>query len=225
MAKVGVEQVDVIENRINGHSGMTTAIPKALASPPMRRSRINRACRAASSAFSQHGWTLPPDPQWDVTDCGLGRFDEVGLVLINLAEEQEYCEKLMFSLNRQVTPIHAHRFKKEDIICRSGKMEVIVWNHHPEQSPAGAVVTLRRNGKPFSVTAGIPFRLSAGERFTLEPGVFHTFWAIDGDAIIGEVSTANDDAHDNVFVDPAIGRYPSVEEDEPAAFILLRDRR
>jgi len=29
------------------------------------------------------------------------------------------------------------------------------------------------------------------------------------------VSTANDDA--NLFVDPAIGRFPGIEEDEPAA--------
>jgi D-lyxose ketol-isomerase len=190
----------------------------------MKRSRINRACRDAATAFARHGWTLPPDPCWDVTDCGLGRFDEVGLVLVNLAEEAEYCEKLMYSRDRQVTPIHAHRVKKEDIICRSGAMEAVVWGDRPEHCPAGATVVLKRNGVPFTATAGVPFRLSAGERFTLEPGVYHSFWAVDGDAIVGEVSTANDDATDNLFVDPAIGRYPQVEEDEAPAFVLLRDR-
>ncbi len=191
---------------------------------PMKRSRINRACRDAAAAFTRHGWTLPPDPRWDVTDCGLGRFDEVGLVLVNLAEEAEYCEKLMFSLDRQVTPIHAHRVKKEDIICRSGALEAVVWGDRPDHSPAGATVELRRNGRRFTATAGVPFRLSAGERFTLASGIYHSFWAVDGDAIVGEVSTANDDTTDNLFVDPAIGRYPTVDEDEPSAFLLLRDR-
>lgn len=191
----------------------------------MLRSRINRACHEAAAAFTRHGWTLPPDPLWDVTDCGLGRFDEVGLVLVNLAEEPEYCEKLMFSLNGQVTPIHTHLVKKEDIICRSGTIEAVVWGQHPDRSPAGATVHLRRNGQTFIAISGKPFRLSAGERFTLDPGTYHSFWAVDGDAIIGEVSTANDDAHDNIFVDPAIGRYPSVEEDVPPVFQLLRDRK
>lgn len=190
----------------------------------MKRSRINRACREAAAAFAHHGWILPPDPRWDVTDCGLGRFDAVGLVLVNLAEEEEYCEKIMFSLDGQVTPMHAHRQKKEDIICRAGTLEATVWSDHPARCPTGTPVALRRNGVPGTMAAGIPFRLQAGERFTLSPGMFHTFRAVAGHAIVGEVSTANNDATDNVFVDPAIGRFPEVEEDEPRAFMLLRDR-
>ena len=40
---------------------------------------------------------------------------------------------------------------------------------------------------------------------------------------IGEVSTANDDASDNFFFDPRVGRFPDIIEDEPAAFRLIGD--
>ena len=84
----------------------------------MKRSEINQALKDAQRCFQAAHWALPPKPRWDVTDCGLGRFDEVGLVLVNLAEQPEYCEKLMYAKHHQVTPMHTHRQKKEDIICR-----------------------------------------------------------------------------------------------------------
>jgi D-lyxose ketol-isomerase len=65
--------------------------------------------------------------------------------------------------------------------------------------------------------------LQAGERITLTPGIYHAFWPEGADCIIGEVSTANDDNHDNFFVNPDVGRYPHVDEDEPAAVKLLSD--
>ena len=58
----------------------------------MKRSEINALIREASDAFAEGGWILPPDPRWDLTDFGLGDVREHGLVLINLAEEPEYCE-------------------------------------------------------------------------------------------------------------------------------------
>jgi D-lyxose ketol-isomerase len=38
------------------------------------------------------------------------------------------------------------------------------------------------------------------------------------------VSTANDDLQDNYFVNRDVGRYPGIEEDEPAYVRLLSDR-
>ena len=83
-------------------------------------------------------------------------------------------------------------------------------------------MSLSRNGSEFTAASGQPFTLEAGERVTLIPGVYHAFWG-DSEAgcIIGEVSTANDDASDNIFVDVRIGRFPSVEEDEPALVRLV----
>ena len=56
--------------------------------------------------------------------------------------------------------------------------------------------------------------LGPGESITLPPYLCHAFHAIDGDALIGEVSSTNNDETDNYFHEP-IGRYPQIEEDEP----------
>ena len=189
----------------------------------MKRSEIHAAIRRAAAAFAQSGWSLPPNPKWDVTDLGLGRFEQVGLVLVNLAEEPEYCEKLMFSMKNQVTPMHTHRVKKEDIICRAGSLELELWREHPNRCGKGDPVVLKRNGIEFTAGNGRPFTIAAGERVTLVPGVYHAFWGRGGDCVVGEVSTANDDAHDNFFVDPEIGRFPEIEEDEPATVRLVRE--
>jgi D-lyxose ketol-isomerase len=189
----------------------------------MKRSQINQAIRAASACFSRHGWTLPPNPKWDVTDMGLGRFDEYGLVLVNLAEEDEYCEKLMYARRNQRTPAHTHRMKKEDIIARNGVLVVQVWQGLPGEAKAGEVFELKVNGEARRVASGEMVRLNSGERVTLVPGIYHEFWPETDECVIGEVSTKNDDAHDNFFVDPNIGRFPEVEEDEPPLVKLVSD--
>ncbi|GAB4165069.1 MAG: D-lyxose/D-mannose family sugar isomerase [Terrimicrobiaceae bacterium] len=189
----------------------------------MKRSEINEAIRRASSAFASAGWTLPPEPRWDVTDLGLGRFAEVGLVLVNLAEEPEYCEKLMFSMKGQVTPLHTHHVKKEDIICRRGELAMELWAGRPAETPEGTPVRLKRNGRDFEARSGEPFVLVSGERVTLVPGIYHAFWAESDGCVVGEVSTANDDKTDNIFVDPQIGRFPEIEEDEPVGIRLVSE--
>lgn len=189
----------------------------------MKRSEINHAYRDALACLTANGWHLPPHPRWDITDCGLGRFDQVGLLLINLAEEPEYCEKLMFARQNQITPMHTHKVKKEDIICRNGRLGIELWCEHPERVEKGKSSTVQRNGEPFTFRNGEPFVLESGERITLVPGIYHSFWPVDGPCIIGEISTANDDANDNFFVDPAIGRFPEIEEDEPAQINLFSE--
>ena len=187
----------------------------------MKRSAINHAVQAAERAFAAAGWALPPAPRWDVTDFGLGQFDTCGLVLVNLAEEAEYCEKLMFAHQRQRTPAHCHRVKKEDIIARHGTLAVQVWHGPPGGSAAPFVV--RVNGTARTLAAGEVVRLTAGQRITLTPGLYHAFWPEDGHAVIGEVSTANDDTHDNFFADPQVGRYAAIEEDAPPRVRLVSE--
>jgi D-lyxose ketol-isomerase len=190
----------------------------------MKRSEINQALKNALRCFKAAGWALPPNPRWDVTDCGLGQFAKIGLVLVNLAEQPEYCEKLMFARRRQVLPLHTHHRKKEDIICRAGRLAVEVWKGHPKRTRKGTQFFIQRNGERIKVRAGQVLLLKAGERVTLVPGVYHAFWPESREAIIGEVSTANDDAHDNFFVDPRIGRFPRIEEDEPPLVRLLWEK-
>jgi len=188
----------------------------------MKRSEINQVILDATACFAAHGWALPPKPLWDVTDFGLGDFSTHGLTLINLADEPEYCEKLMYARKGQITPAHTHAKKKEDIIARYGVLTLQLWCGAPEISE-GKPCTVRVCGKPVTLLSGETINLMAGERVTLCPGTYHAFWVSTDEGIIGEVSTANDDANDNIFVNPEIGRYPHVEENEPALVKLLSE--
>lgn len=191
----------------------------------MRRSEINRAFREASACFARHGWALPPAPKWDITDFGLGDFARFGLTLINLAEEPEYCEKLMYARRGQTTPCHTHAKKKEDIICRAGELTLELWPSRPASpgSPSGGLV-VPVDGAPRRLAPGEKLVLVAGSRVTLTPGVWHAFYPSSDECVIGEVSTANDDLHDNFFTNPDIGRFPGIEEDEPALLRLISER-
>jgi len=189
----------------------------------MKRSEINSLIQSASRCFQAHGWALPPRPRWDVTDFGLGAWRKYGLVLVNLAEEPEYCEKLMYAQEGMTTPAHTHAKKKEDIICRWGRLAVQVWPGRPAEA-GERKFTLPLDHEPREVRPGEIVELEAGSRVTLVPGVYHEFYPLSPDCIIGEVSTANDDRNDNFFINPDVGRYPGVEEDEAALVRLVSDR-
>jgi D-lyxose ketol-isomerase len=173
--------------------------------------------------YQAHGWALPPNARWDVTDFGLGNWRRFGLVLVNLADEPEYCEKLMYVQKSMTTPAHAHKKKKEDIICRWGKLAVQVWAGEPANS-AGQAVRVPLNHEEREVSSASIIELEAGSRVTLTPGVYHEFYPVTDECIIGEVSTANDDLHDNFFANPEVGRYPHIEEDEPATVHLISEK-
>ena len=143
-------------------------------------------------------------------------------MLVNLANEAEYCEKLMYARAGMLTPCHCHQRKKEDIICRFGELSVRAWPALPADCE-GRSFPFLVNGESRQVTAGATIRLRAGERVTLPPGVYHEFAPTSDECILGEVSTANDDRNDNFFVDPNVGRFPRVVEDEPPVFPLVSD--
>lgn len=182
----------------------------------MKRSEINAVIQEASSAFAKHGWALPPNPRWDVTDFGLGDFSRYGLTLVNLAEETEYCEKIMYVRHQQITPCHCHAQKKEDIICRYGQLAVQLSSNREQE-------IMRINGEERAIASNTVFTLEAGERITMTPGIKHSFWAASPYAIVGEVSTANDDVHDNYFEDAAVGRFSTIIEDEKPTIRLVSD--
>ncbi len=183
----------------------------------MKRSQINQAIKEATEAFKKHGWYLPPNPKWDVTDFGLGNFDECGLVLVNLTEQEEYCEKLMFVKHKQVTPDHYHNAKKEDIICRYGQLAIQLISDTDDH------VSLQVNGEMRSLPVDKLLILNSGERVTLTKGIRHAFWAESEYAIVGEVSTANDDVSDNFFHNPQVGRFSEIIEDEPPIVKLVSE--
>ncbi len=189
----------------------------------MKRSEINLLVRDAAACFQAHGWTLPPKPRWDVTDFGLGVWRRFGLVCVNMAEEPEYCEKLMYGKRGMVTPAHYHAVKKEDIICRWGELAIKVWPGKPAETAAQRT-KVKVNCEMREVVAGEAFVLKAGERITITQGLYHEFEPVSDECVMGEVSTINDDLHDNFWVNPEIGRFPETIEDEEPIVRLLSDQ-
>ena len=188
----------------------------------MKRSEVNGLVQEAAAVFLKHAWALPPEPRWDVTDFGLGEWRRFGLVLINLADEAEYCEKLMYAQNGMTTPAHCHARKTEDIIARHGVLRIQLWAGKPAASE-GKLLNLKVNGHEQEFMSGDVIDLQPGWRIKLTPGVYHEFAPATEECIIGEVSTANDDSNDNFFINPMVGRYPEIDEDEPALVRLVSD--
>ena len=171
---------------------------------------------------------------WDITDYGAGNYDKMGLFLFTLrngclADLQRgggmcYAEKLLISRQDQLSPMHTHVIKAEDIINRGGATLVIELygsddQGHFAEDRGGTVFCdgIRRDYAP-----GDKLQLAPGESVTLMPGDWHAFWGEGGDVLIGEVSTVNDDETDNIFRD-SIGRFANIEEDVAPTHLLVSD--
>jgi len=221
----------------------------------MKRSEINRLLREARDFFAAHQFPLPPfagwsadywrgvGPEadeirraalgWDITDFGSGDFYRKGLILFTVrngvpgdAASKTYCEKIMMVREEQVTPLHFHFQKMEDIINRGGgRLALRFYRADPKEG-------LDKDSPVELATDGVARALRPGQRLVLEPGesvtiprmVYHDFWAVPGGGPVmaGEVSSVNDDKTDNRFFEAA-GRFPKIEEDEPPAFLLCSE--
>ena len=171
---------------------------------------------------------------WDITDYGQGNFADLGLFLFTVRNGSDanvaagmgmlYAEKIMISGENQISPMHRHRLKTEDIINKGGGTLVLELF---KADGAGAIdpdapVRVRTDGSWRTLAAGDHLRLAPGESVTLEPDVWHAFWGEGGRVLIGEVSNVNDDRTDNIFRDP-IGRFSTITEDEPPRHLLVSD--
>lgn len=168
---------------------------------------------------------------WDITDYGGGDFDKLGLLLITVrngnqklseAYPKPYAEKLMVVKENQITPMHFHWFKMEDIINRGGgNLMIKLYNSTENEELADTEVEVVMDGVKKHFPAGHVVTLHPGESITLTKGLYHRFWGEEGKGtvLVGEVSMTNDDNSDNRFYDP-VGRFPEIEEDE-APFRLL----
>jgi len=220
----------------------------------MKRSRVNEIIREADAFIRSFGYIMPPfaywSPDqliskrppgivdarlgWDITDYGEGKFDEFGLFLFTVRNGNAadlargkgmlYAEKIMISRNQQLSPMHRHDVKAEDIINRGGG-RLVLELFMP--MPDGGIdrtkeVEVPTDGIIRRMPAGSLLKLEPGESVTLLPGVWHAFWAEGGDVLIGEVSTVNDDVGDNIF-EKRIGRFSSIEEDEKPLHLLVSD--
>ena len=170
---------------------------------------------------------------WDITDFGQGDYRSKGLFLFTIrngapenvrtGKGKLYAEKIMIVGVNQLTPLHFHWVKTEDIINRGGGDLVIkLYNGTLDEKLADTPVIVSIDGVEHTVTAGDNVVLHPGESITLPPYLYHKFWGEGGRVLVGEVSVVNDDKSDNRFLEP-IGRFPEIEEDEPPLYLLCTD--
>lgn len=221
----------------------------------MKRSKINKVVQQFEALMKEHRFELPPflgfTPEewkmkgheydeirhnmlgWDVTDYGEGNFHKLGLALItirngnvhNQAYEKPYAEKIIMCDSGQVSPMHFHWGKMEDIINRGGNdIEFTLYNADREtEELADTDVYICQDGRRYTMPAGTKVVLHPGESLTLYPYLYHEFIIPEGGPVlIGEVSMCNDDNTDNRFLKP-LGRFPTIEEDEVPYRLLCNE--
>ena len=222
----------------------------------MKRSEINKALKEMEAMIQECRFALPPfcrfTPEewkekgheydevrdnmlgWDITDYGLGKFDQVGFSLITLRNgnpkkpdvyKKPYAEKLLYIKDGQSSPMHFHWYKMEDIINRGGGNVLIrVYNSTPEGGFADTDVTVHCDGREYTVKAGTQIRLTPGESITVYQNMYHDFEVEPGSGavLLGEVSMCNDDENDNRFYE-TMGRFPAIEEDEAPYRLLCNE--
>lgn len=220
----------------------------------MKRSQINEIIKEGDAFIRSFGYVLPPfaylSPEelqsseyamiiergmgWDVTDYGQEKYDELGLFLFTVrnglvqdiknGSGMLYAEKIMISKKNQLSPMHRHFLKAEDIINRGGGALIIELFAGAEDGSIDrkSDVNVPVDGRLKTIQAGGLLKLNPGESVTLMPGVWHAFWGEGDDVLIGEVSTVNDDRRDNQF-EMEIGRFSNIDEDEKPKHLLVSD--
>ena len=128
----------------------------------MKRSEINKALKDLENMLKEYRYFLPKfadfTPEewkskghefdeirdnmlgWDITDYGLGKFDEVGFSLFTIRNgnlkmqdkyKKPYAEKFLYLKEGQYAPNHFHWYKMEDIINRGGG--TLAWTAHASE--------------------------------------------------------------------------------------------
>ena len=220
----------------------------------MKRSEINYHIEQAILLMEQMNFKLPPWGYWtasefkknitsayneilnnalgwDLTDFGSGNFNMVGLLLFTIRNgsinqpQKNYAEKIMVVGENQVTPIHRHEVKTEDIINRGGGNLIIELYPATEHNKIGTgKFTLSVDGIKKVFGAGDKLKLTPGESVCLNTSTFHKFYGEPGKGkvLVGEVSSVNDDDTDNLFFEES-PRFPLIDEDEPVRYMLAKD--
>ncbi len=223
----------------------------------MKRSQVNQAIKRMEEMLNRYSLALPPFCNWtsrewaqkgkeydeirdnmlgwDVTDYGLGKFDEVGFSLITLRNgnvkmtdryPKPYAHKLLYLEEKQYSPMHFHWAKMEDIINHGGGNVLIrVYNAtEDEKGFKDTDVRVSKDGRNYLVPAGTQVKLCPGESITIYPYLYHDFTveAGTGPVLLGEVSMCNDDVNDNRFYE-TLGRYSAIEEDEAPYRLLCNE--
>ena len=178
----------------------------------MKRSEINRYIREALEFWEGLGFKMPPYARWsreewqshaaqcqeifdlqigwDVTSFGSEDFLETGLLLYTLRNgrfgsdeyPKPYAEKIMMVRENQVTPLHFHWHKEEDIINRGGGNLVIELYHADPSANAlcNGSFPVSVNGMTRIMNPGDKLILTPGESVTMKHFHAHKFYGEPG---------------------------------------------
>jgi len=95
-------------------------------------------------------WVRWSPSDWDLTDFGSGDFEGCGLTMLTLRngnmKDQKHAEKIMVVRESQITPIHFHWSKMEDIINRGGNIVLRIWNSTKEEGLSESDVVISIEG-------------------------------------------------------------------------------
>ncbi len=163
----------------------------------MKRSVVNEILTESDAFIRSHGYVMPPfaywspdqmkartssdSPMirdhmlgWDITDYGLGTFDDLGLFLFTVRNGNAanvkagmgmlYAEKIMISGDHQISPMHRHNLKTEDIINKGGGTLVLELFHAASDGSIDESAEVRVR------TDGTERRLPPGGHLKLAPG-------------------------------------------------------
>ena len=106
---------------------------------------------------------------------GISNFFQYGCIIINLIN-RAYCKKIIILLPGQENPLHMHKIKEETFHILNGDM----------------LLTVEKE----------KYNLKAGELFTIEQGMLHSFYSKAG-CIFEEISTTHI-PNDSYYIDPRI---------------------
>jgi D-lyxose ketol-isomerase len=172
---------------------------------------------------------------WDVTDFGSGQFSQIGRTLFTLrngskrVEEypKSYAQKVLYLPEGQKSTIHHHKSKMEDI-CNQGGGHILVacWRADADGMLSDQPLELSLSGRRVLQPAGEPVRIPPGDSVCVPPLTYHQFWAEmgKGPVLSVEISSVCDDYGDNYFLSNG-ERFPSIQEDEPARYVLCNEYR
>lgn len=170
---------------------------------------------------------------WDLTDHGLGRFQEIGCTLFTIRNGMlhqpevgvPYCEKLLIFQDGQRLPTHYHGFKTEDIINRAGGPMFIRLYNTVDGKAVDTPVKVYQDGIQHTHMPGEMVIIQPGNSISITPGIAHTFGSEpgSGDIVCGEVSKVNDDTVDNFHIELQPQQYAKIDEDEPIVHPLCNE--
>jgi len=117
---------------------------------------------------------------------GVKSFYEFGICMLTLVNNNLYCKKLIFILNKQTHPAQFHKKKQETFFILFGKIELIVTKKNKKNK--------------------IKKILSVGDLITLKPLEIHEFKCISKNgAVIEEISTTSE-IQDSFYIDNKINQ-------------------